>query len=634
MRMRTGLALLFLVLALALPSMAQVAQPFADVPPDHWAAKAVAEMAAAGIMEGRPNGQFDGRAPMSRYEVAVSLARLLARVEKMIPAGGTPGTPGATLEQIRQMILTDAAVQQRLRGAQGERGLPGASGAAATVDQLRDLILANPDVQAKLRGPQGAQGQQGLQGVPGAKGDPGLTPAQLAALTKLLNEFGPEIAAIRGDIRTLADRVGAVEVAVTKIPPLRASITGGIRAGLQGTSLEFGQDAAVTADNTAIFNSPFVDPTLDKDLLKGARFAVSLFDLNIDGALNDGLAAHATLRAITPVAFDTAPYAAGGTVVPFDATQDYAALAGAPLAGIATYADSVQLWDWYATMSTGILGKDISLTAGRHSNAIAQGLLVDTSRNPLLGLSADTGFGAVNVGVNFSLIDRVGNPLTIDPASVQDSMAYVYAGFSAFNWNFVGTWLQSGFAEQRGWGIATDGSLFGIHTFGEYATLTRTATGIDPTSANDSGWMVGADLINNWKGFSLTGRYGAIDAGFNPVFSALYPYAAVNAYDINWIDRPLFLDPNNVTQGWEADMRLALSKSWTLSSRVYGGNFQAVGAAKVDADTVWTIMLKKQLANGVAASVLYGQREVTNRATGLPHNDDLTVLRGALEFML
>ncbi len=106
----------------------------------------------------------------------------------------------------------------------------------------------------------------------------------------------------------------------------------------------------------------------------------------------------------------------------------------------------------------------------------------------------------------------------------------------------------------------------------------------------------------------------------------LYPYASVNAYDINWMDRPLFLDPNNVTQGWEADMKLALSKGMTLSSRVYAGTGNS--------DTVWTVGLKKQLTNSVATSIQYAQREVNNRATGAPITSDLKVLRVALEFLL
>src|SRR3989442_1119521 len=46
-----------LVLAVASPAFAQ---PFADVPTDHWAFDAIAELAAKGIIEGFPDGTFKG----------------------------------------------------------------------------------------------------------------------------------------------------------------------------------------------------------------------------------------------------------------------------------------------------------------------------------------------------------------------------------------------------------------------------------------------------------------------------------------------------------------------------------------------------------------------------------------------
>jgi hypothetical protein len=231
------------------------------------------------------------------------------------------------------------------------------------------------------------------------------------------------------------------------------------------------------------------------------------------------------------------------------------------------------------------------------------------------------------------MVDRIVDLVTIDPSTVQDSVTYVYAGWNIADWALVGTWLESGFADQRGWSIGADGKLLGVRLFGEYAQLNRTAGGITPASNANNGWVVGADLINNWNGFSLTGKYGEIEPGYQPIFSALYPYAAVNAYDTNWIDRPLFLDPENVTQGWELDMRYAITKSWQANARVYGGNHRSLNFATQDADTAWTVSVKKQVSNGVAASILYGSRDVTNFATGgnLP---SLKALRGALEFTL
>jgi hypothetical protein len=67
-----------LTLALVAPAMAQ---PFADVPTDHWAYDAIAELAAKGLIEGYPDGSFKGDRAMTRYEMAMVVARLLARIE-------------------------------------------------------------------------------------------------------------------------------------------------------------------------------------------------------------------------------------------------------------------------------------------------------------------------------------------------------------------------------------------------------------------------------------------------------------------------------------------------------------------------------------------------------------------------
>ncbi len=77
-----------LVLGLISPAFSQ---PFADVPTDHWAFDAIAELAAKGIVEGYPDGTFKGDRAMTRYEMAMVVARLLARVEAIkIPPAAPP----------------------------------------------------------------------------------------------------------------------------------------------------------------------------------------------------------------------------------------------------------------------------------------------------------------------------------------------------------------------------------------------------------------------------------------------------------------------------------------------------------------------------------------------------------------
>jgi hypothetical protein len=94
-----------LVLAVVSPAFAQ---PFADVPTDHWAFDAIAELAAKGIIEGFPDGTFKGDRGVSRYEVAMIVARILARIEAIkIPA---PAAPAPRPEVTR----TDVQTIQRL----------------------------------------------------------------------------------------------------------------------------------------------------------------------------------------------------------------------------------------------------------------------------------------------------------------------------------------------------------------------------------------------------------------------------------------------------------------------------------------------------------------------------------------
>ena len=83
---------------------------FQDVPPDHWARPSLQYLLERGVIEGLPNGQFQGERAPSRYEVAVMLARALqyledelARVEaaQAQAAAGPGGAQPATVEGVK-----------------------------------------------------------------------------------------------------------------------------------------------------------------------------------------------------------------------------------------------------------------------------------------------------------------------------------------------------------------------------------------------------------------------------------------------------------------------------------------------------------------------------------------------------
>jgi len=71
---------LVLVLAFALTALAN---PFVDVPLNHWAYDSVQSLAAKGVIVGYPDGTFGGAKSLTRYEFAEATAKALAYVEGM-----------------------------------------------------------------------------------------------------------------------------------------------------------------------------------------------------------------------------------------------------------------------------------------------------------------------------------------------------------------------------------------------------------------------------------------------------------------------------------------------------------------------------------------------------------------------
>jgi len=99
-----------LVLALALPALAN---PFVDVPLNHWAYDAVQSVAAKGIFIGYPDGTFGGNRAATRYEFAMATARMLAYMEQRIDEAGF-----ATQEDIAMLekLVQEFADELRLLG--------------------------------------------------------------------------------------------------------------------------------------------------------------------------------------------------------------------------------------------------------------------------------------------------------------------------------------------------------------------------------------------------------------------------------------------------------------------------------------------------------------------------------------
>jgi hypothetical protein len=100
MRKVTWLLAIVMVFTTMAPAFA--APLFPDVPEVHWARDAVADLAAKGVLEGYPDGTFKGDRAATRWELAVALQRLLAKMEAEHATFATK----ADLEALRALVHT------------------------------------------------------------------------------------------------------------------------------------------------------------------------------------------------------------------------------------------------------------------------------------------------------------------------------------------------------------------------------------------------------------------------------------------------------------------------------------------------------------------------------------------------
>ena len=603
-------ALVLLALALA-PAFAE--QPFSDVPQDHWAYAAIDKLAASGIIEGYPSGRFDGKRSMTRYEFAAAIARIVDRL-----SAGTKGEKGET-------------------GAQGAPGQPG---------QV-------------------------------------LTPEQQAALDKLIKEFGPELASLRADLGALTKRVEELEAAPKPAAPT-ITVSGSMswRAGTYGTKLGF-EDVASTGYPAGWFTNSTGDARYGQGWAYGGIPVVSMgMFIPISDSLKDSYKAGDFMSQRTKVNFS-------GNLTPNSSV--FVGLLSGPLNNIETpdyyyttaraqsgngIMDSVkidQAWLQYA----GRFIAPVNVIVGKQYEKRGVGLLFDNDQEAIEALRMDFGKSGLRFGTFLGMLDEeaflgrtysapqgvdssTGEPIVTNG---QDNINLLYLdyGFSD-KWDLGFNWLDSGYAKEQGWSANLTGKVLGLDLYGEYSKLTKWGNGKDwddwngngvedvnetPLSDSDAAWMAGLKWGNKW--LQLTGEYGEVDAGyaysipfsgwdadwgpglFNLPLSALHPLAEIDPHDINWIDRPLFLDATNIAKGWHVQatfptllgaktpvtVSYAAGDAYTpdyLSWLYDGGSNSSVAAPTKwrDADSVWYIKLSRQISDAVSANLVYGHRETEN----------------------
>ncbi len=605
-----------LLLAVALPAFAQ--GPFSDVPANHWAYNAVNALAEQGLLEGYPDGTFKGKQSLTRYEFAQAIARMMDRMEQMGGIQGPPGPPG----------------------------------------------------------PAGAGG--------------GLTPEQQALLDKLAKEFAPELKALRSDLDELTKRVEDLENAPkAEMPKVTVGGMMSWRTGTYGTDLSLdseevestGYPFQLNADGDAPIggiNIPGLGPIPISDALKDAFKANDFMTLktrvDFKAAVSDNVAAQVSLLAGPETNRINSPavYDLFGSPVNFSGN------------GMMDAVQVDQAWlKWQTTFIT-----PLEVTVGKQYYSRSQGLLFDNNQEGLKAITLDWMAGDWSWGALYGMLDReqfwaqstggFGLPalagLTMyEPAvatSGQDNYNLYWLDWAfAKEWGLTTTFLDSGFNHESGWSAGLQGKAWGLDWYGEYAQLLDWPTGDDfndingdgvedpneaPLDDSDTAWLAGLKWSSNFV--NITGEYGQVDAGyafaisgsgwstinplaaasaglygdfFNLPLSRLHPNAEVDPHDINWVDRPLFLDPTNIARGWHVNVTFPelLGKATPLSISymdgdayteeflgwlVAGGSNSGVAEPDEwrDADPVWVVKLARQFTPDLSANLIYGRREV------------------------
>jgi len=92
--------ILGIILLVAIFAPVFAAPLFPDVPAEHWARDAVANLAAKGLLEGYPDGTFKGERSATRWETAMLVARLLNKMEQE----HATFTSKADMDELRNLV--------------------------------------------------------------------------------------------------------------------------------------------------------------------------------------------------------------------------------------------------------------------------------------------------------------------------------------------------------------------------------------------------------------------------------------------------------------------------------------------------------------------------------------------------
>jgi hypothetical protein len=195
---------------------------FSDVPAGHWAKEAVEVLASKGILTGFPDGTFRGNEPLTRYQAALIIYRLLRQIEEEFKAKGTSPTLKAmspedleALKNAVQELAADLVALGVRISALGDN--------AATKDDIARLEALIEEVKAHLTSEPGmdpAALQELAEQAKAAFVAASTALVQAQQLGERLDTLAQEVEGVRGDVAVLSAQVEADAQAIEALNEL------------------------------------------------------------------------------------------------------------------------------------------------------------------------------------------------------------------------------------------------------------------------------------------------------------------------------------------------------------------------------------------------------------------------------
>lgn len=551
-------------------------RPEQTVPFHHWAYDACEQLSNYGIIIGYPDGTWRGDRPLTRYEFAMAVSRLVDLFGGELGVG--PAGP---------------------QGLPGPPGLPGVAGPA---------------------GPAGPMGPPGPAGPPGPPGEAVVDVDRVATLLNdLCREFRDELRLVDQDLRDLQDRVDALDLRVDVLEEPKSDIQAfgwiDYRIGLQSGKGLSGADGA-----SGYVNDDF--RPLDALTAK----------VTVQGNISDRLFGRVTLKSadsIVPLSVLGVETGEGPAFIDFPGQRPYG-----------YGGDDVWLDEAFVGFKTGgVLAGEWTVGRQFQSYGMGL-MVNNERRSQQGIRFRKRGFFNKHLTLDAAFFGGSYDFLPFEPdMSDSDIYVTGRLAWEQKNWSVGINAMPDGAGDERVYGadiwinIGDD-----RHLYFEYAQqrhhVNRERFGFHgPPDA----YAVSLDIVKT-PDISVTGFYSNVAPEYDVVYSSLHPYfELIEGYPLNpnhipwerWMRNPITITNFQVWGGTVASHigEFPFEFCYYELNRISRWWWESQFAA-VDYDKLWALSFHKAMAHGADVSLTYAEE----RASG--HNPAFTSTHRLLQTQL